>query len=312
MRTKFIKIALALILTGCGATKIPVEVEYAPNLNTTGIKRIAVMPFEGSGNYALAALSATSQTEKIIGGMENITLVDAAEINRLQNMGQSIEGKVDALLIGRITSANYNNEPPSSSSYKDKEGKIHWNTSCRTCTSVGYSYTLMRTKDGSFMGPISRIGTYCWTNFKNEPPDLFCHSSPDYSTAVAKAIFYIPRDLAPYKLKEERAFAEDKSGDSKIKDRMKKALSQVKEKKYELALDTYLGIYEQFKSVAAAENASIVYEVLGDTESALKIMQRAFEETNSPDAKPIIERLSEVLENKAKITESHKIEVEGK
>jgi len=39
-------VLLILTLTGCGPTRIPVKVDRPSTLNTTGIKRIAVMPFE--------------------------------------------------------------------------------------------------------------------------------------------------------------------------------------------------------------------------------------------------------------------------
>jgi hypothetical protein len=98
-------VLLVLILTGC-ATTVKLEVQRPPTLNTSGIKRIAIMPFESSSNDSAyrelaeyVTVVASSKTREL----NYFTLVDHSEIARLRMNNQSIEAHVDALLIGRIT-----------------------------------------------------------------------------------------------------------------------------------------------------------------------------------------------------------------
>jgi tetratricopeptide (TPR) repeat protein len=124
--------------------------------------------------------------------------------------------------------------------------------------------------------------------------------------ALTSQIALISQDIAPYKSRELRAFAEDKTGISGIKEEMKVALAHVKAQNYKIALDSYLQIYKRYKSPAAAENASILYEALGDTEAALSIMQKVYDDTGNPTAQLVINRLSKNLDDKAKIAASER------
>jgi hypothetical protein len=98
---KTVMLFAVVILAGC-ATQISLTVQRTPTLNTTGIRRIAIMPFEANG-YQNAARRATSVAEAIIQATNHFTLVSASEIQHLRQTGQSIESHIDALFTGRIT-----------------------------------------------------------------------------------------------------------------------------------------------------------------------------------------------------------------
>ncbi|MCL2101125.1 MAG: hypothetical protein FWH22_05370, partial [Fibromonadales bacterium] len=115
----------------------------------------------------------------------------------------------------------------------------------------------------------------------------------------------VRQDIAPYKSSEFRVFAEDKTSDG-IKIEMKEAFEHVVTQNYKVALTAYLGIYERYKSPAAAENASIIYEALGDTESALNLMQKVYDETGNPKIQLKIAQLRKNLDDKAKIAASER------
>jgi len=293
-------VLLVLTITGCGPTRILVEVERPSNLNTTGIKRIAIMPFEAyNHSYSGLAMYATAEVANKVRETNRFILVDASEIKRLQRSNQSVENYVDAMFIGRITRANVE-QNSKTQSWEDKQG-IHYSTTYYTEVEVEFSFSIKMARDGRLIGPISKRGVRSASNNSGYPS-----ADELLREALVSQIDLIRRDIAPYKTREMREFAEDETGIDALKTEMKAAMKQVKEQNYKLALQAYLGIYEQYKSLAAAENASILYEVLGDTESALSIMQKVYDDTGNPKAQQIIKRLSKILEDKAMIAASER------
>jgi len=292
---------LVLMLTGCGPTRIPVEVERPPTLNTTGIKRIAVMPFETYNHLYIGLASyATSAATDRIRGTNRFTLVDASEIRRLQKKNQNIETYVDAMFIGRITQVVIENDTKTTAGWTDKKGRYYPPiTTYYANVEIEFSYSLKMARDGSLIGPVSRKGVRSAQSLEGYPS-----AEGLLKEALTSQIAFIGQDIAPYKSRELRTFAEDNTGVDDIKTEMKDALVHVKAQNYKLALEAYLGIYERYKSPAAAENASILYEALGDMESALSIMQKVYNDTGNPTTQLIIARLKKNLDDKAKVAAS--------
>jgi len=294
---------LALTLTGCGSTKIPVEVERPSTLNTTGIKRIAIMPFEiDNPSYGGVASYATTAVANKVRETNRFTLVDASEILRLQENNQSVESYVDAMFIGRITQANVKQDS-SSTQFEDEKGNISHFTVYSTKVEIEFNYSLKVARDGRLIGPISRKGSK-----SDYGTDGYPSAEELLKQAITPQINLIRQDIASYKSKEMRTFAKDKTGNNAVSLEMDEALKHVKEQNYKLALQAYLGIYERHKSIAAAENASIVYEALGDIESALKIMQKVYDDTGNPSVQRIIARLNKDLADKEKLAASEQEE----
>jgi tetratricopeptide (TPR) repeat protein len=257
------------------------------------------MPFETDDHsYRSLASYATSAVTERIRGTNRFTLVDASEIRRLQKNNQSVENYVDAMFIGRITRAVYDNDAKTSQ-WTDKKGKTYSSTTYSTKVEVEFNYSLKMARDGRLIGPIFRKGIR-----EASSGDGYPSAEGLLREALISQIALIGQDIAPYRSRELRTFAEDKTGSDAVKTEMKEAMVHVKAQNYRLALEAYLGIYERHKSPAAAENASILYEALGDTESALNIMQRAYNDTGNPTVQPVIARLRKNLDDKAKIAAS--------
>jgi hypothetical protein len=276
-----------------------VEVDRLPTLNTSGIKRIAVMPFEADNpSYRGLASYATSVAIEKISGTGHFTLVDATEVRHIQRRRQNVENYVDAMFIGRITRAVVEKDSKTSQ-HKDKKGNAYNSTTYYTKVEIEFSYSLKMARDGRLIGPVSRKGTASAYSTDGYPS-----ADELLRGALASQLAFIRQDIAPYKSTEMRTIAEDKSEDDVLKTEMKEALAHVKAQNYKLALQAYLGIYERYKSPAAGENASIIYEVLGDTESALNIMQRVYNDTGNPTTQLVIARLRKIIDDKAKLSVS--------
>jgi len=303
-KTVTLFVLLILTLTGCGPTRIPVRVERPSTLNTTGIKRIAVMPFEADNSaYSGLASYATSEVADKVRATNKFTLVDAQEILRLQRSNQSVESYVDAMFIGRITRANVEQDSKTSQ-YKDKNGNVYHSTTYYTKVEVEFNYSLKVARDGRLIGPVSRRGIA-----NGSSSDGYPSADKLLREALVSQIALISQDIAPYTTTEQRIFAEEKTNDA-AKAEMKQAMEQVKSQNYKLALQSYLGIYERYKSPAAAENASIMYEATGDPESALNLVQKVYDETGNPTLQLRIAVLSNILEAKAKLAASEKEEAQ--
>jgi len=293
-------VLLVSILTGC-ATTVELKVQRPPTLNTSGIKRIAIMPFEyaSSGSaYSELAQYATSVSINKIRELNYFTLVDSSEIERLRRNNQSIENYVDALLTGRIIRVGVQD---GTGQYETTDRQTGLTTTTVYYTreaEVEFSYSLVRARDGSIIGPVSRKG--------NRSQQSYDINSLTSATVLLRPVIdaqlsLINRDLVPYTVTENRTLVEDNSKNKVLKAEMKNASAQVKEGNYKAALESYLGIYQRYNSYAAAENASILYEVLGNTQMAASLMQKAFNETSNPRAQDVLARLNKTLQDQAVI-----------
>ena len=289
------------ISTGC-APHIRLSVERPPNLNTAGIRRIAVMPFEADYRDGREiAQYATSVAISRIREMNRFTLVDPAEIDRLRRNNQSIENHADALFTGRVTRINVT-EDTQHGEYKDRDGQIVYFTDYIRAVEIEFNYSLVRTRDGSLIGPVFKRGTHRSVNRNYSA--LFSETIL-LRAAVDGQLWSLGRDLAPHTVIETRTFASDKSKNPALKAEMKDALALVRIGNYRQALTAYLEIYERYKSVAAAENASILHEALGDTQVAAEFMQRVFNETGNPRTQAALARLNRILQDQATLANEY-------
>jgi hypothetical protein len=279
-----------LVLTGC-STSIQLAVKRPPTLNTSGINRIAVMPFEAQGGSSEMAQYAYTVAASNIQAMNHFTLVDYSEIERLRRSNHSIESVVDATFVGRMTrTASGSKAEPYE--WKDKEGNIHRGTTYTTAVEVDFNYSLMRARDGSLIGPVSKRGRGSASNNEGYPS-----AQALMRQTIDGELRFVGRDLAPYTSIERRVFAVDKTPNDALKADMKNALAMVKAGSYKQALEAYLNIYGQYKSVAAAENASILHESFGDIQTAANLVKEAYDATGNPKVKVILDRLNKIIKD---------------
>jgi len=285
----FVTICLA---AGC-ATSISVKVQHPPKLNTAGIRRIAVMPFEtGTSNRDMAQY-ATSVATKRVQDTNYFTLVSASEVDRLRRNNQSIENYVDAMLTGQITRINTKNDTYHGT-YKAKDGKTVNYIDYTTSVEIEFNYSLVLARDGRIIGPVSRGGSNSSTR-----RDSYPSSAELLKSVIDNQMRQIARDIAPYYTFDSRTFASESTKDKVLKAEMKNAIGMVKAGSYRTALELYLGIYDEYKSVAAAYNASILHELVNDTRTAASYMQNVYNETGNPKVLEALARLNNILKDQA-------------
>jgi hypothetical protein len=117
--------------------------------------------------------------------------------------------------------------------------------------------------------------------------------------AIAQRLSTVGRDLAPWTEVVKRTFEKDPSKDKTLQAAMKDAETMVKSGSHKQALEAYTKIYGQYKSMAAAVNASYLYEALGDTPAAAAILKDAYDATGNPKVKAKYDVVAKILQDAA-------------
>ena len=286
---------LALALAGCATRgRISIRAQRAPTLDTTGIQRIAVMPFAPAINtveFTAIANRLTDQVTRKLQATGAFTMVSPTVIHNARARGESIEPYVDALFTGRVTGY-------SSRTGQGRERRTNRNTGTAEThiffireVHVAFEYYLVRTRDGTIVGPVTRTGS------RTVRHDNLRSLMPENTLAMGIVsdqlrLFY--RDVIPHTVRITRAL--DRERDRALRPRMDVARAQIRAGDYVAARRSYIDIWESYRSIAAAVNASILYEAVGEIENAVNFMRLVFAETGAPRANQILARLNREME----------------
>jgi len=281
---------LVLFASSCG-TSINVQVQHPPALNTSGIKRIAIMPFESSAANREMAQYATTAITKKIQETNYFTLVSSSEIERLRRNNQSIENYVDATFSGQIIKIDSKRETIKGT-YKDKHGKTITYFDYTVNVDIEFNYSFVLARDGRLIGPVTKKKSTSASSREKFP-----ETNELVKEAINSQIYYIKQDIIPYTTYEARYFAGESSSDKVLKTEMKTALELVKAGGYKGALDLYHGIYERHGNVAAALNAAILHELLNGTAVAANFIRQVYDETGNMKVLDYLAKLNLILKD---------------
>jgi hypothetical protein len=286
--------ASVLMMAGC-APSVTLKVQRTPALNTGGIQRLAVMPFktERGGGYQSVAQHATTAAQAKIQSTNHFTLVSPTAVEPRRRAGEAFDDLADALFIGQIV--RIDEETNSEQGQKtDKDGnKITYTYYVRD-VEVEINYSIVKARDGAIIGPVTRKGR---ARDRNDSRRDLASDEALAKRVIDNLMSSLPRDIAPYTITVSRPLAKDPN--KALKPQMESALAQVKSGNYVVARDAYIAIYDSHKSMAAAENASIILEALGETQAGADLMQRVFDETGNPRARDVLARLNKELSESA-------------
>ena len=287
----------ALVLTGC-ATSVSFQVQRPPTWNTLGIQRVAVMPFTTTDNSGLqrhAATWLTNDSLQRIQGTNHFTLVNSAEIQRVRAANGNIENIVDALFGGQVISVSVNDSSRQSQT-TNRDGTTRITTYYTREVRMSYSFNLTRSGRG-----LDLVGSDVRRDLTRSDTSQDRGSLKSAETLIQELISRnmsgVGRYLAPYGVTERRRLENETSKDKIVKQRAKDAEALVKAGSYRIAQDAFMGIYRDTGSFAAAYNAGLLIEVLGDLQGAYAFMQRILNETGNPKAAAEISRLQRVIDD---------------
>lgn len=110
---------------------------------------------------------------------------------------------------------------------------------------------------------------------------------------------YVARQLAPYEVMERRVMMKDKTDDP----RMEQADNYVTGNIYDNALDIFLEVWYDNQNPAAGVNGAIMHEVLGDIDSALKLIEEVIDVNAESKVMDEYNRLKRVKEDLLRLEE---------
>jgi len=281
-----------LVLAGC-ATRIRLDAPRTPTLDTRSIQRVAVMPFVAP-NHSHDAISLTngltSQMTNRLRATGVFTLVDSSVIVNARSRGVGIDNYVDALFQGRVTLFSATTSTRQEPRRDRATGETTMHTFFFREVEVAFDYYFVRAHDGTIIGPVSRRGRQ--TSRHDERHNLV----PEMTLAnriIEGQLRAFHQDVVPHMVRVSRTLERER--DRALRPHMDAALAQVRAGNYRLARDSYLAIWEAHGSMAAAINASILQEALGETEDAIVFMGQVLAATGNPRASTVLIRLNREL-----------------
>ena len=301
MKKIVFSVIAALIFAGC-ATSVTFQVQRAPEMNTVGIKRIAVMPFEAGNNTDSQKDIAQFITSKVTSGIlaaNYYTLVDHMEIERLQKSGEKIENHVDALFTGQVISSRTSDSSHIEDRTDPQTKETYKVTVYDRTSELSFNYRLVRARDGSIIDIVTRDGK---KEDKNEKRQDLKPGSQLLEEIVTGELANFTRQIAPYTTSVNRSLMNEKSKDKELKSKMKDIAAIVNKKNYKTALNNYLAIFSQYRNAAAGYNAAVMHEAQGDIRSAIEVIENVLNVTGNAKARDYLGTLNQSFREQERYT----------
>jgi hypothetical protein len=308
----------ALMLTGCATNRVRFEAQRTPNLDTSGIQRIAVMPFETAGahpNQQAVANELTAAVTERLTATGAFTLVSHITVTQARERGTDVSQYVDAMLVGRIIrhSADIRERSPVNTALRREADSLAagipnaiarsmalasnaaawpaWNLE----VDISFEYHLVRARDGSMIGPIFRSGN---VSRGHDNRNALPAPSAITTTLINNQLRHFYRDVTPHTLVVTRTL--ETEPDTNLRPLMNDARAQVRAGNYVAAHRAYVAIWEDHGSVAAAINAAIISEVIGDIEDSIYFMEHVYVATlgNARVSQAVLQLNAELAEQR--------------
>ena len=308
-------LVLFLLLAGC-ATSIRMEIMRPAEVNMAGARRVAVMDFgippendqawtwdelwalalakmlnlETARKATLVEKLAQYTTERMIGTLANTNyfeVVNPGDISRAvigsgrRNPNPIMIGQLvgaQAIIVGDITTlVNRAEQFTRIEKVKDKTTGKDTETTVlyvKRTLELDLTYRAVNTSTGAIMA------TKTLEDSNVREIRYADRSSLEAEEAVFRGMIdamlpKIAKQIAPYKETVYRGLMKDETKDPE----MKKADELVKNNLYDSALGIYLDAWRRSRNPAAGVNAGIMYEVLGDLDSAIATVRQVVDAT---------------------------------
>jgi len=256
-------------LGGC-ATSVPIKSVRPPTIDTSGIQRLAVKPFENrSGVVGPVSAQLTRY------------LTDKAE-QLIKNTGKFIivaptDPNADGVFIGELRSL-VTKDTQNRIEKKDKEGNIYTDIMYNREVYLEFSYSVISSRTDMPVGTVVKQGS-------NSSSGTGSTANVTDTLTLAKSIVdsqvgSLRRDIVPTIVSADRRLVNETLKDKEVKQRMKEALTFVKNGSYEEAIKQYDKIYGEYGSDAARTNAAILRESIASDAAARAELNRLFNDTN--------------------------------
>ncbi|MHC6203824.1 hypothetical protein ACYULU_11590 [Breznakiellaceae bacterium SP9] len=261
------KIVLGLLMLGMGlscATYVPIKSVRKPTIDTTGIQRLAIRPFENASGVdgpdtAQLTRYLTEAATAIITRTGKFTIVAPTDPN------------ADGVFAGELTLIAAK-DSEAVQEKKNKNGNPYTEVTYRRDLTLEFSYSIISTRTDMTIGKVLKKGT-SGVSSVGSPAGL------SDTLTLAKAIVNaelrgLERDIVPTIESEQRALMDETSSDPVVTQKMDTALALVKSGNYQEAALQYEAVYREHGSLAAKTNAELVRQSLAsDTAARAKLAE---------------------------------------
>jgi hypothetical protein len=270
----------AMLVLGMGViscvTYVPIKSVRLPTIDTTGIQRLAVKPFENvsgirSPDTAQLTRYLTDRATTLITGTGKFTMVGPADTN------------ADGVFTGELINIT-SKDTQEKKEGKDKDGKATVQIIYKRDVTVEFSYSIISTRTDMPIGKVLRKDSAYSS-------DLDQGNLSDILTLakgiVDSQIRGLPNDMVAHIVSESRRLMKETSKDKVVKEKMKMALAFVNNGNYEEAIRQYDIIYSENGSAAARVNAEILRQSLASDIAATARLTEIFNDKGGLTEKAI-------------------------
>ncbi len=197
---------------------------------------------------------------------------------------------IDAAIVGSVEDMDYF-EQIEEREITVPDGSTQTETFFVQGVELGISYTVIDLKRGTIITTDYLSGRDSQSTLIKDPDSFSAPLLGPLYRGIARGFeSKISKRLAPYHVREYRTIKKDKTKDP----RSDSAKKFIKDNLYKKALNLYLEMWCDSENFSAGFNAAIVYEVLGQFDSAISMMKDVYDSTGSPDAYKEYQRLIDV------------------
>ncbi|MDR2746996.1 MAG: CsgG/HfaB family protein [Treponema sp.] len=278
-------IMTAAFFVSC-VTSIPITVNHPPLMDTNGIERLVIRPFEGSGDRRQIAEALTLIFRDKINGTGMFKMVEYA--GYAPNTGMA-----DAVFTGVVTGYTVENGSHRvKRTQKTSDGQsveVQVTVYDREAT-LEFTYRIINERDGTVVRNGERKVSCTASDSEENQADLQSGLSLAKSAAEAK-LGNFNREIVPWISTEDLKLEKETSRNKALKARMKEADALVKAGNVKAAQEAYAQIYAETGSLPAGYNAAILAQPLDGLDAAISLMSSLVNATGYSKAREELVRL---------------------
>ncbi|MDR0375910.1 MAG: CsgG/HfaB family protein [Treponema sp.] len=287
MKNRFFLILGTLVITAAifvsCSTSIPITVDHPPKMDTNGIERLTIKPFEGQGDIARTL---TEIFREKINGTGAFKVVDYAAY-------KPNAGIADAILTGTVTiytvQDGSHQEKRTQTATDGKKYEVQATVYDRR-VSLDFTYRIIRDRDGMVVSNGERRISRAASDTGDNRSDLQSGLAMA-KRAAESALSDFNREVVTWTSRENLKLEKETSRDKALKARMKEANALVKAGGVKAAQETYARIYAETGSLAAGYNAAILALPLDGLDVSISLMSNLVQATGYPKARAELARL---------------------
>jgi hypothetical protein len=267
-------------------SSIPITVAHPPLMDTNGIERLAIRPFEGSGDRQQIAEAVTLIFRDKISGTGTFKMVEYAGYT--PNAGMA-----DAVLAGAVT--GYMVKDGSHQVERIQKGsdgqavKVQVTIYDRE-VDLEFTYRIINDRDGTVVRNGERNISRKASDYNEKRAEL--KSGLSLARAAAESgLSNFNREVVPWTSTESLKLEKETSKDKALKTRMKEADALLKAGNVKAAQESFAKIYAETGSLPAGYNAAILAQPLDGLETAISLMANLVSTTGYTKARTELARL---------------------